>query len=131
MSVEKWLHDVARPIARRCEWWALWGLLGAVLLLIADGRFRAFGEGSTGIPTALSFVALLGLLLLRMWPGRPTDAGGSTQDGLLATGAAQLTLGFALAQEMCIRDSSCFAPARCRWDTVACGWPLLSASASC
>lgn len=98
MSVQKWLHDVARPVARRCEWWALWGLLGAVLLLIADGRFRAFGEGSTGIPTALSFVALLGLLLLRMWPGRPTDAGGSTQDGLLATGAAQLTLGFALAQ---------------------------------
>ena len=49
MLGERWLHDIARIVTRRIKWWALWGLIGTMLLLLADGRFRTLGTGSLGL----------------------------------------------------------------------------------
>jgi len=97
-SVEKLLRLLSHPLTRRIEWWSLWGLLGAVLLLIADGKFKTLGSGTAALGATLCFVLLLGLLLLRMWPGRALESDETLPDRHLATGAAQLVLGFALAQ---------------------------------
>ncbi len=94
---EKWSKWRQKPVVMRVEWWGLWVLLGVVLLLLADGRYRTLGTESTGVLAGLAFVLLLGLLLLRMWPGQRGADDGLT-DRHLATGAAQLVLGFALAQ---------------------------------
>jgi hypothetical protein len=69
-----------------------------VLLLLADGKFRELGAGTAGLGTILASLLLLGLLLVRMWPGRSEQPDEVAPERHLATGAAQLTLGFALAQ---------------------------------
>ena len=98
MLGERWLHDIARIVTRRIKWWALWGLIGTMLLLLADGRFRALGQGTLGLLAGVCFVALCGLLTHRMWPGRIKLSLSELPDAQLATGAAQLVLGYALAQ---------------------------------
>ena len=60
MSLEKWLHNIAPPIAVRFEWWALWGLLGAVLFdAVAPGpatmSVSGTGMGPGGTPMGLQF----------------------------------------------------------------------------
>lgn len=96
-TFEKWLWWRKHPLVLRGEWWALWVLLGMVLLLLANGQYRALGSGTASIGAVLCFVLLLGLLLLRQWPGQTSSDEGQP-DRHLATGAAQLVLGFALAQ---------------------------------
>ena len=98
MLGERWLHDIARIVTRRIKWWALWGLIGTMLLLLADGRFRTLGQGTLGLLAGVCFVALCGLLTHRMWPGRIKLSLSELPDAQLATGAAQLVLGYALAQ---------------------------------
>lgn len=94
---KKWNKWRQKPAVLRAEWWGLWTLLGVVLLLLANGQYRALGTGSAGLFAGLCFVLLLGLLLRRMWPGQP-GADDGLPDRHLATGAVQLVLGFALAQ---------------------------------
>ena len=96
--LKTWTELLERPLVRRLQWWALWGLLGTVLLLIAGGKFRELGAGTAGLGTILASLLLLGLLLVRMWPGRSEQHDEVAPEKHLTTGAAQLTLGFALAQ---------------------------------
>ena len=96
-TFEKWLWWRKHPLVLRGEWWALWVLLGMVLLLLANGQYRALGSGTASIGAVLCCVLLLGLLLLRQWPGQTRSDEGQP-DRHLATGAAQLVRGFALAQ---------------------------------
>lgn len=96
-TLQKWLLWRKHPRLVRGEWWALWAVLGLVLLLLANGQYRALGSGTAAISAVLCFVLLLLLMVLRLWPVQ-TGRDEGQPDRHMATGAAQLVLGFALAQ---------------------------------